>query len=138
MIGVRPCIVILDNDVPISVNTNDSRIADRCITGCRLDCKLDKAKSLATRERKHFRAKRCHCDERCPIRNAVPAVPPKETKMRNVGKAPTMAVWVICLVLYIVALIATFGLVKIDMQVATWSWIIGFGLLLVACRVRGL
>lgn len=58
--------------------------------------------------------------------------------MRNVGKAPTMAVWVICLVLYLVALVATFGLVKIDMQVATWSWIIGFGLLLVACRVRGL
>ena len=58
--------------------------------------------------------------------------------MRNLGKAPTMAVWVICLVLYIVALVATFGLVKIDSQVATWSWIIGFGLLLLACRVRGL
>lgn len=49
-----------------------------------------------------------------------------------------MAVWVICLVLYIVALVATFGLVKIDPQVTTWSWIIGLGLLLVACRVRGL
>ena len=58
--------------------------------------------------------------------------------MRNLGKAPTMAVWVICLVLYVVALVATFGLVKIDAQVATWSWIIGFGLLLLACRVRGL
>jgi len=58
--------------------------------------------------------------------------------MRNSGKAPTMAVWVICLVLYLVALAANFGVVRIDSQVAVWSWIIGFGLLLVACRVRGL
>lgn len=58
--------------------------------------------------------------------------------MRNSGKAPTMAVWVICLVLYLVALAANFGIVRIDSQVAVWSWIIGFGLLLVACRVRGL
>lgn len=58
--------------------------------------------------------------------------------MRNVGKAPTMAVWVICLVLYVVALAAHFALIKIGDPVATWSWIIGFGLLLIACRVRGL
>lgn len=58
--------------------------------------------------------------------------------MRNSGKAPTMAVWLICLVLYIVALVAHFGLVQIDGQIAAWSWIIGLGLLLVACRVRGL
>ncbi len=58
--------------------------------------------------------------------------------MSNTGKGPTMIVWVISLVLFIVALAAQFGLVKIDAQVATWSWIIGFGLLLVACRVRGL
>ena len=58
--------------------------------------------------------------------------------MRNSGKAPTMVVWVICLVLYLVALAAHFGIVKIDSQIAVWSWIIGFGLLLVACRVRGL
>ncbi len=58
--------------------------------------------------------------------------------MRNVGKAPTMAVWVISLVLFLVALVAQFGLASIPEPVATWSWIIGFGLLLVACRVRGL
>ena len=58
--------------------------------------------------------------------------------MRNSGKAPTMVVWVICLVLYLVALAAHFGVVKIDAQIAVWSWIIGFGLLIVACRVRGL
>lgn len=58
--------------------------------------------------------------------------------MRNSGKAPTMVVWVICLVLYLVALAAHFGIARIDSQIAVWSWIIGLGLLLVACRVRGL
>ena len=61
-----------------------------------------------------------------------------ENSMSNSGKAPTMLVWVICLVLFFVALAAQFGIVKIDSQIADWSWIIGFGLLLVACRVRGL
>ena len=58
--------------------------------------------------------------------------------MRNSGKAPTMAVWVICLVMFLVALAAQFGVARIGEPVATWSWIIGFGLLLLACRVRGL
>ena len=58
--------------------------------------------------------------------------------MRNSGKAPTLVVWVICLVLYLFAIAAFFGVVKIDAQIAVWSWIVGFGLLLVACRVRGL
>ena len=58
--------------------------------------------------------------------------------MRNGGKAPTMAVWVISLILYIVALAAYFGVVPVGGEIATWSWIIGFGLLLIACRVRGL
>ncbi len=58
--------------------------------------------------------------------------------MRNSGKAPTMIVWIISLVLFIVALVAQFGLIRIGDPIASWSWIIGFGLLLVACRVRGL
>ena len=58
--------------------------------------------------------------------------------MRNSGKAPTMIVWVISLVLFIVALVAHFGLAKIPEPVATWSWIVGFGLLLAACRILGL
>ena len=49
-----------------------------------------------------------------------------------------MVVWIISLVLYVIALAANFGGFNIDAQVATWSWIIGFGLLLIACRVRGL
>ncbi len=58
--------------------------------------------------------------------------------MRNSGKAPTMAVWVISLVLFVIALVAQFGVIQIPPPVATWSWIIGFGLLLAACRIRGL
>ena len=59
--------------------------------------------------------------------------------MRNFsGKAPTSASWVISLVLFLIALLAHFGLVRVGEPVATWSWIIGFALLLIACRVRGL
>jgi hypothetical protein len=62
----------------------------------------------------------------------------QERLMRNTGKAPTFAVWIICLILYAVALAAHFGVVAIGAPVAVWSWILGFGLLLVACRVKGL
>lgn len=58
--------------------------------------------------------------------------------MKSSGKAPTTAVWVISLILYVVALLANFNVIHIDHQIAAWSWIIGFGLLLLACRVRGL
>lgn len=58
--------------------------------------------------------------------------------MRNSGKAPTMIVWIISLVLFVIAVVAQFGIIRIGDPIATWSWIIGFGLLLVACRVRGL
>jgi hypothetical protein len=46
-----------------------------------------------------------------------------------------MAVWVISLVLFVVALAAHFGVIRPGPDVATWSWIIGFGLL--ADRVPG-
>lgn len=63
----------------------------------------------------------------------------KEHTMRNFsGKAPTFVVWVISLVLFVVALLAQFGVVRMGAPIATWSWIIGFGLLLLACRVKGL
>jgi hypothetical protein len=58
--------------------------------------------------------------------------------MRNSGKAPTTAVWLISLILYLIALAGFFGVFSLGGQVAAWSWIIGFGLLLLACRVRGL
>lgn len=56
----------------------------------------------------------------------------------NSGKAPTMVIYIICVVLYVVALAAHFGLAQISAPVAAWSWIIGFGLLILACRIRGL
>ena len=52
--------------------------------------------------------------------------------------APKQITWVICLVLYLVALLAHSGGLSIDRNIAEWSWIIGFGLLLVAVQVRGL
>lgn len=58
--------------------------------------------------------------------------------MRFAANAPKMIVWVICLVLFVVALVARFGVGTIPEPLATWSWVVGFGLLLVACRVRGL
>lgn len=57
---------------------------------------------------------------------------------RGAGKAPKQITWIICLILYVVALAAHFGVVRVDANIATWSWIIGFGLLLAAVQVRGL
>jgi hypothetical protein len=58
--------------------------------------------------------------------------------MARGGNAPKHITWIICLILYAVAMLAHFGVVHVSSDIAVWSWIIGFGLLLVACRVRGL
>lgn len=52
--------------------------------------------------------------------------------------SPTGVVWIICLVLYLIALLAHFRVFRISIDFATWAWILGFGLLLVATRVRRL
>jgi hypothetical protein len=52
--------------------------------------------------------------------------------------APTRPVWIICLVLYVIALASHFRVFHVGGDVATWSWIIGFGLLLVATVTRRL
>lgn len=57
---------------------------------------------------------------------------------RGAGKAPKQITWVICLILYLVAVLAHFGVVKVGGDIATWSWIIGFGLLLAAVQLKGL
>lgn len=54
------------------------------------------------------------------------------------GKAPTLVTWIISLVLFLVALLSAFGVIRPGAEVALWSWIIGYALLLIACRVRGL
>ena len=58
--------------------------------------------------------------------------------MRGGGKAPKQITWLICLVLYLVAVLAAFGVVRVRGDVALWSWVIGYGLLLLAVRLRGL
>lgn len=58
--------------------------------------------------------------------------------MRNSTSAPKMVVWIISLVLFVVALVAHFGVAAVPQPLASWSWILGFGLLLVACRMKGL
>jgi hypothetical protein len=45
---------------------------------------------------------------------------------------------VICLVLYVVALLPYFRVFHFGAEVATWSWIIGYGLLLIATTARRL
>jgi hypothetical protein len=62
---------------------------------------------------------------------------PEVFMMRGGGKAPRQITWVICLALYLVALLAHFGVVRVGGDVAQWSWIIGYGLLLVAVQLRG-
>ena len=57
---------------------------------------------------------------------------------RGAGKAPRQITWLICLVLYVVALVAHFGVVRVTGGVADWAWIVGFGLLLAAVQIRGL
>jgi hypothetical protein len=57
---------------------------------------------------------------------------------RGGGKAPKQITWLICLILYVIALLTHFGILRLGGDIASWSWIIGFGLLLLAVQVRGL
>lgn len=58
--------------------------------------------------------------------------------MRNNLSAPKFVTWIICLILYLIALLSHFGVIHLSADIATWSWIIGFGLLLLASHLRGL
>jgi ABC-type multidrug transport system permease subunit len=58
--------------------------------------------------------------------------------MSNRGSAPKQVTWVICLVLFIIALLSNFGVIHPGNNIGTWSWIVGYALLLVAVQVRGL
>jgi hypothetical protein len=57
---------------------------------------------------------------------------------RGGGKAPRQITWVICLILYLVAVLAHFGVIRVSADIAQWSWIIGYAILLVAVQMRGL
>lgn len=52
--------------------------------------------------------------------------------------APKQITWFVCLALYAVALLAYLRVVTIRGDVAEWSWIIGYGVLLIASRIRNL
>lgn len=58
--------------------------------------------------------------------------------MATKTSAPKLITWIISLVLFLVAVLAHFGMIKVSADIATWSWIIGYALLLVAVQVRGL
>ena len=52
--------------------------------------------------------------------------------------APKFITWIISLILFIVAILAHFSFIHVSSDIANWSWIIGYALLLVAVQVRGL
>jgi hypothetical protein len=52
--------------------------------------------------------------------------------------APKSAIWFVCLILYALALLAHFRVFHVDSDLATWSWIIGYALLLIATTARRL
>ena len=58
--------------------------------------------------------------------------------MARYNNAPKNITWIICLILYLIALLSYFGVIRIGGDIATWSWIVGYALLLIAVRVRGL
>lgn len=58
--------------------------------------------------------------------------------VRGGGNAPKTSTFLIALLLYAVALAAHFRWVRIDAAIGDWAWIIGFGLLLVGVKLRGL
>lgn len=58
--------------------------------------------------------------------------------MARQTNAPKLITWIISLVLFIVAIVAHFGIIQVSADIATWSWIIGYALLLVAVQVKGL
>lgn len=58
---------------------------------------------------------------------------------RAVSSAPKQVTWIVSIVLYVIALLGTFGVVaQITGEITQWAWIIGFGLLLVATKIRNL
>jgi hypothetical protein len=58
--------------------------------------------------------------------------------MSNRGKAPRSITWIICLVLYILAILTHFGVLHLGNGLGDWAWIVGYALLLIAVQVRGL
>jgi len=58
--------------------------------------------------------------------------------MSTRGKAPRQATWLICLILYGVAVLSHFGVLHLGGNLGDWAWIVGYAVLLIAVQVRGL
>jgi hypothetical protein len=58
--------------------------------------------------------------------------------MRSSSNAPKNIIWVICLILFLLATLSTFRIITIDRDITTWSWVLGYALLLVATKMRRL
>ena len=52
--------------------------------------------------------------------------------------APTQVVWIVCFGLYLIALLGHFHVVRIQGNIVSWAWIIGFALLLFATILKRL
>jgi hypothetical protein len=58
--------------------------------------------------------------------------------MARSNNAPKDVTWIICLVLYVIAVLSAFNVIHLGGQIGLWSWVIGYALLLVAVKVKGL
>jgi hypothetical protein len=57
---------------------------------------------------------------------------------REGGAQTKQITWIVCLVLYLFALAVHFKFIHVQADLGTWAWILGYGLLLVAGKMRGL
>ncbi len=58
--------------------------------------------------------------------------------MARQTNAPKLLTWIISFVLFLVAILAHFGFIHVSADISTWSWIIGYALLLAAVQIKGL
>ena len=56
---------------------------------------------------------------------------------RGGNQSPRHVTWVICLILYLIAALSFFGVIHVG-ALASWCWIVGYALLLMAAKIRGL
>ena len=57
---------------------------------------------------------------------------------RGGNQSPRHVTWVICLILYLIAVLNFFGVIRVSGALASWCWIVGYALLLLSVRIRGL
>jgi len=58
-------------------------------------------------------------------------------KARGGWDATKNATWMVCLILYLIAITNFFGIIHVG-PLASWAWIVGYAVLLISEKVRGL